>query len=334
MKPLPLLILTCCILAFAQSAHAQKYHAVIWNDGGMTDLGTLGGDSSYALGVNDNGQVVGYSFLADNSTRHAFIWSASAGMTDLGTLPGGAWSEAQKINNAGDIAGEGLDANGKQVPFFWSPPTGFISLGENVGDPRNYGFSINDSGAITGQMYTGSVVNAIFWKPGVAKVRFLPPLPGGLHMVGYDINNLDHVTGNGSLSDGRFEGFVWSRGRGTVGIGFVPGASVTLAHAINDNDEVTGIGYIGSNTSAFYWQAGVGIVVMQTLGGSIGAGLDINLSGTITGWSSLPSGETHAAKWTNYTTAPQDLGVLAGGTNSYATAINTTEQIVGYCDIP
>ena len=130
MKPLPLLILTCCILAFAQSAHAQKYHAVIWNDGGMTDLGTLGGDSSYALGVNDNGQVVGYSFLADNSTRHAFIWSASAGMTDLGTLPGGAWSEAQKINNAGDIAGEGLDANGKQVPFFWSPPTGFISLGE------------------------------------------------------------------------------------------------------------------------------------------------------------------------------------------------------------
>jgi probable HAF family extracellular repeat protein len=38
-----------------------------------TDLGTLGGIYSAAAGINDQGQVVGYSLLA-NSTSHAFLW--------------------------------------------------------------------------------------------------------------------------------------------------------------------------------------------------------------------------------------------------------------------
>lgn len=136
-------------------------------------------------------------------------------------------------------------------------------------DSRNYGYSISDSGAVTGQVYIGEVVNAIFWRLGGA-VHLLPAIPdGGLHMVGYDINNLNHVTGNRSWSDGRWEAFFWSRSRGTVGIGFVPNAYSTLGHGINDNDEVTGLAtFIGSSdTTAFYWNSHTGIVVMQTLGG-------------------------------------------------------------------
>jgi probable HAF family extracellular repeat protein len=333
-KTMQLVIIACASLMLAPLANAQKYHAFIWNSGsGMTDLGTLGGDTSYAVGINDSGEVVGYSYLADNVTRHAFTWTASGGMVDLGTLPGGAWSEGQKINASGEISGEALDSNGKQVPVFWSASAGFVSLGENQGDSRNYGWSINDSGAITGQIYTGEVVNAIFWRLGGA-VHFLPPLPGGLHMVGYDINNLNHITGNGTVSDGRWEAFIWSHARGTVGIGFVPGAPTTLAHAINDNDEVTGIGYYTSSTSAFYWSRQTGIVVMQTLGGAIGAGLDINLAGAIVGWSSNASGETHAALWSNYTSVPQDLGTLPGGSISYAYGINSSGQVVGFSTVP
>ena len=286
----------------------------------MTDLGTLGGDTSYALGINDSGEVVGYSYLADNVTRHAFTWSAAGGMVDLGTLPGGAWSEGQKINSSGEICGEVLDSNGKQVPVFWSATTGFIAQKENKGDPRNYGFSINDAGNITGQVYTGEVVNAMFWNTDKAKARFLPILPTGQHMVGYDINNLNHVTGNGSQSTGFWEAFFWSRELGTVGIGFVPGADTTLAHAINDKDEVTGIGYVygSADTTAFYWKRHTGIVVMQTLGGATGAGLDINLAGGIAGWSSNGAGDVHATMWGNYTSVPQDLGTLPGGSLSYA----------------
>src|SRR5262249_16471180 len=188
------------------SVHAQKYHAFIYNPGsGLTDIGTLGGDTSYAIGINDSGTMVGYSYLADNVTRHAFTWTASGGMVDLGTLPAGTWSDRQKIKSSGEISGEGDDANGLQVPLFWSASTGFVSARESSGDSRNYGFSINDAGHITGQIYTGEVVNAIWWDPSTGKSRFLPILPTGQHMVGYDINNRDHITGNGSQSNGTWE---------------------------------------------------------------------------------------------------------------------------------
>ena len=52
----------------------------------VTDLGTLGGNSVQATGINDAGQVVGRFFNADNQVR-AFLYD-NGGMHDLGTLGG------------------------------------------------------------------------------------------------------------------------------------------------------------------------------------------------------------------------------------------------------
>jgi probable HAF family extracellular repeat protein len=73
---------------------------------------------------------------------------------------------------------------------------------------------------------------------------------------------------------------------------------------------------------------------MQTLGGVTGAGLDINLAGGIVGWSTLATGETHAASWANYTGVPQDLGTLPGGTISYAYSVNSSGQVAGFSTVP
>jgi probable HAF family extracellular repeat protein len=51
----------------------------------MVDLGTLGGSSSYADAVNDNGQVAGFS-TTSRGTTHAVLWSVSAD-TDLAIGP-------------------------------------------------------------------------------------------------------------------------------------------------------------------------------------------------------------------------------------------------------
>ena len=49
-------------------------HAFLWKDGTMTDLGTLGGATSWAYGINNRGQVVGYSETASGEMR-AFLWT-------------------------------------------------------------------------------------------------------------------------------------------------------------------------------------------------------------------------------------------------------------------
>jgi probable HAF family extracellular repeat protein len=74
-------------------------------EGGMVDLGTLGGANSYAYAVNDSGQVVGYSYIPGDAAFHAFSWTADGGMVDLGTL-GGANSYAYAVNDSGQVVGD------------------------------------------------------------------------------------------------------------------------------------------------------------------------------------------------------------------------------------
>lgn len=92
--------------------------------GPLTDLGVLyPGDSVVeALGVNDQGQVVGLS--CGGSGCHGFIWQDGV-MTDLNTLvPGytGVIEAAQDINDLGQITGQALDsATGNLVSFLATP---------------------------------------------------------------------------------------------------------------------------------------------------------------------------------------------------------------------
>jgi probable HAF family extracellular repeat protein len=337
MKTTQLLITTCVALMLTPFANAQKQHAFIWNSSsGMTDLGTLGGNTSYALGINNSGEVVGYSYLADNVTTHAFTWTSSGGMVDLGSLPGGSWTHAEAINSAGDLAGEGLDANGKQVPLYWSPSGGFVSLGENVGDSRNYGFGINDSNEMTGQKYQAEVVRAYTWSPTQPSVHDIGTLPWGIHSVGNAINNLQHVTGTASTAVvGRFDAFFWTRKTGMLHIGSIAGGTYTAGEGINDTDEVTGFGVNTTGKSiGFYWSQSTGMTLLQTLGGIESVGFHITSSGAIAGYSSNAAGSFHAALWANQAATPQDLGTLPGGANSYARGINSAGQVVGYADVP
>lgn len=95
-------------LGFATSASAQVGHSYLIDLNSKTamGIGTLGGASTYASGINDAGQVVGYSYVAGGAL-HAFITGPDGmSMRDLGTLGGNGNSYANGITGAGQVVGD------------------------------------------------------------------------------------------------------------------------------------------------------------------------------------------------------------------------------------
>jgi probable HAF family extracellular repeat protein len=129
-------------------------HALLWENGGLTYLGTLGGQlSNVGYAINNRGQVVGVSDLPGEVTAHAFIWQNGT-MRDLGTLPGDFLSVAFSINNRGQVVGESCDINFNCRAFLWQNGT---MRDLNTLIPSNsslyllFANDLNDDGEIVGQ---------------------------------------------------------------------------------------------------------------------------------------------------------------------------------------
>jgi probable HAF family extracellular repeat protein len=108
----------------------QPLHALLWEDGKVINLGTLGGtghgNGISALNLNNRGQVIGFSDLKGDAAFHGFVWNQGSGMQDLGTVPGDVNSAAIGINDAGQIVGVSLDASFN--------PRAFLRLDQNLID--------------------------------------------------------------------------------------------------------------------------------------------------------------------------------------------------------
>jgi probable HAF family extracellular repeat protein len=78
----------------------------VWENGSIHDLGgTLGGDYTQAVGINDHGVIAGTAFLAGNTTYHAALWRQVGHITDLGALAADQCSQASSINAKTQIVG-------------------------------------------------------------------------------------------------------------------------------------------------------------------------------------------------------------------------------------
>lgn len=125
-------------------------HAFLWSDASVQDLGTLSGglNLSQAMGINDGGEVVGYSYIA-NYQRRAFLWS-NGSMLDLGVLGQNSddtFSIAHSINNNSQIVGVSSDGNRFRA-FLWSKGS-MQDLGTLDGN-SSAAFGINSHGEIVG----------------------------------------------------------------------------------------------------------------------------------------------------------------------------------------
>lgn len=175
-------------------------HPFLWNNGRMTDLGTLGGTIGIAQCANNRGQVIGVATLPGDSTGHPFLWDRGV-LTDLGTL-GGDFGQAIWINNAGDVVGQAdLPASANHHAFLWrhGRMTDLGSLGST-----SFALSINSRGQIVGRSRIGDQDNplqhAFLWENAgpMVDLNNLTPSNSSLELVeAYNINDRGEIVGRG-----------------------------------------------------------------------------------------------------------------------------------------
>lgn len=267
-------------------------HAFLWTmEGGIRDLGTLGGASSTARGINEARQVVGVSDLGAGQ-QHAFIWTSAAGMVDLGTL-GGSSSDATAINNAGQVVGTSQVASGERHPFLWTAATGMIDLAPALGAAASP-TGINDAGQVVGNRLTSDW--PFFWSASGGLV----PIDGAMDARG--INSVGVVTGSHSHPVLREpHPYVWTVGGGLQTVGFGSrGADINDAGAVAANP------YDPPNIAVVFVPAGynppftprIALPPLPGVPALIGSVANaISLAGAAGQAAAAPTGTRHAAFW-------------------------------------
>jgi probable HAF family extracellular repeat protein len=295
----------------------------------MTDLGTLGGDTSNATDVNESGQIVGSATLP-NAETHAFIITPWLGpqMIDLGTVLGGTFSEARAISNRGQVVGTALPepGTGFSRAFLWDQGV-ITALPDLPGFNSSWANDVNDTGVVVG----ASGFRPVRWVNGAP--QFLGPISGlqvGGEAVG--INASGVIVGHSPDPNGIQRGWVFQNGVFTV-LSLFGGRGMHIT-GINSSGHITGIWNppVGFVSRAFVIRAGVftllgpantfssaqGISDSGLVVGSVGdfneatlwndnqnqmqlapatsIALGVNSGGTIVGQATV-NGQSHAVSW-------------------------------------
>jgi probable HAF family extracellular repeat protein len=139
-------------------------HAVLWQNGGVIDIGNLGAPWwNTPTNINQRGDVVGFAgdpAFPEGDILHAFVWTRQHGIRPLAALPGHVHTEAYGINERRQVVGISCDANFADCrAVIWKNGFAHPDRVTDLNDLKGPGYparleqakDINDEGEITGR---------------------------------------------------------------------------------------------------------------------------------------------------------------------------------------
>jgi probable HAF family extracellular repeat protein len=223
--------LLCAIAYLASGAIAQTRYQI-------ARIPVAAGANSVALGLNNNGQIVGYSFQGED--YQAFLFSyADKSMTEIGSL-GGKLNAACAINSAGQVTGYSQDENGKLLAFGFSRNAPIASLGTLDGGSASEAFGINNRGEVVGDSQSGHQNHrpVLFSNNSVQDLGLGESSEPDALETAYAINDSAQIVGRHGAGNNAFHAFLYSNGN-TTDFSTLGGANGE-ALAINKNGHVVG----------------------------------------------------------------------------------------------
>jgi probable HAF family extracellular repeat protein len=226
---------------------------VLWRDGVITALPTLGGTDGQASAINNRGQVVGAALTSEIDPTcqvpvfKPAIWEKGQ-VRSLPTAPflnglvGGGPGPAGN-NDKGQVVYTAATCDFSAARALLWDKDEVIDMG-TIGGLGLAPISINNKGQATGTYTTTAGINRAFlWQDGVA--TDLGTLPGGISAEGGLINNRGQITGQ-SCSETSCDVFLWQNGVMKDLNAVVPAnssLSMFAATAINSRGEIAGVAF-------------------------------------------------------------------------------------------